>query len=159
MRLARVVAMVALSLAMPRVMPAQQTGLGRVIRAAEHWTGLSTTPANERIAEHWTTRGRALYDSSRYRESIASYERALQLGVGRPEEGAWNIARGYARLGNRKQALRWLGHALELGFTCRETIRQEPAFEEYRRDGKYIELMDASAFGKDRRPLGESRVS
>jgi tetratricopeptide (TPR) repeat protein len=148
--------MVALSLAVPRVMPAQERGLGRVMRAAEHWMGPSATPANERVAEHWSSRGRALYDSSRYRESIASYERALQLGVGRPEQGAWNIARGYARLGNRKQALRWLGHALDLGFTCREAIRQEPAFDDYRDDGKFIELMDASAY---RRPVGESRVS
>jgi tetratricopeptide (TPR) repeat protein len=159
MRLARAVALLALSLTVPRVTSAQARELGRMMRTAEHWTGPRTTPANERAAEQWSSRGRALYDSSRYRESIASYERALQLGAGRPEESAWNIARGYARLRNRKQALRWLGHALDLGFTCRETIRHEPAFEEYRDDERYLELMDVSAFRRDRRPIGDSRVS
>ena len=51
--------------------------------------------------------GRSFYDAGRYKEAAASFERAMQLGVARPHEAAWNVARSYAKLGNRKQALRW----------------------------------------------------
>jgi tetratricopeptide (TPR) repeat protein len=51
--------------------------------------------------------GHALFDAGRYKEAAASFERAMQAGVARPHEAAWNVARSYAKLGNRKQALRW----------------------------------------------------
>ena len=51
--------------------------------------------------------GRDLYDAGRYKEAAASFERAMQLGVARPHEAARNVARSYAKLGNRKQASRW----------------------------------------------------
>jgi tetratricopeptide (TPR) repeat protein len=51
--------------------------------------------------------GHSLYDAGRYKEAAASFERAMQLGVARPHEAAREVARSYARLGNRKQALRW----------------------------------------------------
>jgi tetratricopeptide (TPR) repeat protein len=51
--------------------------------------------------------GQALYDAGRYKEAAASFERAMQLGVDRPHEAARNVARSYAKLGNRKQASRW----------------------------------------------------
>lgn len=52
--------------------------------------------------------GHALYDAGRYKEAAASFERAMQAGVARPHEAAWNVARSYAKFGNRKQALRWV---------------------------------------------------
>ena len=51
--------------------------------------------------------GHDLYDAGRYKAAAASFERAMQAGVARPHEAAWNVARSYAKLGNRKQALRW----------------------------------------------------
>jgi len=61
--------------------------------------------------------GQSLYDAGRYKEAAASYERAMQLGVARPHEAAWQVARSYAKLGNRKQALRWaeIAERLESG--------------------------------------------
>lgn len=127
----------ALSLTAWRVLPAQDRAV-HAIPAAE-LTHLPTDP-NER-ADVWSSRGRALYDSSRYRESIASFERALQLRTGRPDDQAWNIARAYAHLGNRKQALRWLSHALEMGFSSRDAVRDE-AFDRYRDDEKYRDIVE-----------------
>jgi tetratricopeptide (TPR) repeat protein len=135
----RAIAVMALSLTALRALPAQDRAV-RAIPAAER-TRLPPDP-NERAAERWSSRGRALYDSSRYRESIASFERALQLRTGRPDDQAWNIARAYAHLGNRKQALRWLSHALDMGFSCRDAIRDEAAFDPYRDDVKYQHIME-----------------
>jgi tetratricopeptide (TPR) repeat protein len=51
--------------------------------------------------------GHDLFDAGRYKEAAASFEQAMQLGVSRPHVAAWKVAQSYARLGNRKQALRW----------------------------------------------------
>jgi tetratricopeptide (TPR) repeat protein len=90
----------------------------------------------------WRALGHALFNANRHREAIAAYERALQLGVEDPATGAWQIARAYALDGNRKQALRWLGHAVASGFNDREAIRREPAFDRYRDDPRFSELTD-----------------
>ena len=70
---------------------------------------------SSRQPEVLVSEGRALYDAGRYKEAAASFERAMQLGVARPHEAAWHVARSYARLGNRKQALRWAEIAERLG--------------------------------------------
>jgi tetratricopeptide (TPR) repeat protein len=137
---ARIAAILTLSLVALRALPAQDRR-SPVTPTAELARALVRAP-NERAAARWSSRGRALYDSSRYRESIASFELALTLGADRPGEEAWNIARGYARLGNRKQALRWLSHALEMGFSCRGAIRDEPAFAPYREESSYRDIVE-----------------
>lgn len=101
----------------------------------------SALAANDR-AERWSARGEALYREGSYRESIASFERALQLGTLRPGLAAWNIVRGYARIGNWKQVLRWLSHAVDLGYDDWQAMRDEPALEPFRNDPRYIELMN-----------------
>lgn len=128
-----------LSLSALRALPAQKRAL-HVMPAVTLRVPL--TDPGERVAEEWTSRGRALYESSRYRESIASFERALQLRAGRPDEQAWNIARAYAQLGNRKQALRWLSHALEMGLPYGDAIADDEAFDRYRGDASYEKILE-----------------
>ncbi|MEO8337515.1 MAG: hypothetical protein ABI664_21245 [bacterium] len=95
--------------------------------------------------EQWIARGHELYASSRYRESIAAFERALQLRADMGADGAWQVARAYAQLGNRKQAFRWLSHAREFGFRSEQAIRDERAFDKYRNDALFRELVIPSA--------------
>jgi tetratricopeptide (TPR) repeat protein len=129
----------ALSFTALRALPAQERAV-HAVPAAARWPALFDP--SEPAADGWTSRGRALYDSKRYRESIASFERALQLRAGRPDEQAWHIARAYAHLGNRKQALRWLSHALEMGFSSFNAIESEAAFDQYRDDAKYQDILE-----------------
>jgi len=68
--------------------------------------------------------GEALYDAARYKEAAASFERAIQLGAARPHEAAWKVARSYAKLGNRKQALRWAEIAERLGSPSDDDARE-----------------------------------
>ena len=96
-------------------------------------------------SEQWIARGNELYASRRYRESIAAYERALQLRADGNADGAWNVARAYAQLDNRKQALRWLTHARQLGFRNELAIRSEQAFDKYRDDAMFRALVLPSA--------------
>ncbi|MEP6991836.1 MAG: hypothetical protein ABJA80_12970 [bacterium] len=71
----------------------------------------SAEPAN---GAQWFAQGQAFYRAHRFRESVAAFERALQLHADSAASGARYIARAYARLGNERQASRWLTHACEL---------------------------------------------
>jgi tetratricopeptide (TPR) repeat protein len=113
--------------------------------AAELYQG--ALAMNDGAPRRWWALGHALFNDNRHRESIAAYERALQLGAGDPAFGAWQIARAYALEGNGKQALRWLGHAMSAGLDDREAIRREPAFEAYRDDARFNALMDGRRTG------------
>ena len=94
--------------------------------------------------EQWFALGHELYAATRFRESIAAFERGMQLRAEGASNGAWHVARAYAQLGNRKQALRWLTHARQLGFHDEQAIRDEPAFDKYRDDARFRELVTPS---------------
>lgn len=132
MRLTLIVAMLAVLSSAPRAVVAQGPSLAEMpaidARSAE-------------APKQWIERGNELYAASRYRESIAAFERALQLRADAGADGAWNVSRAYAQLGNRKQALRWLMHARQLGFRNEQAIRNEPAFDKYRSDAHFRELV------------------
>jgi tetratricopeptide (TPR) repeat protein len=179
MRHALIVALVALTAAAPRARavpalatradaydttcdPSYDTSYGAVVRraerasiagrwseAAELWRWALTT--DDRTPEHWQKLGTALFNANRHRESIAAFERALQLGTVEPAAAAWQISRAYAHRGNRTQALRWLTQAVALGFDRREAVRREPLFGEYRTDPRFAGRGDAASTGH--RPL------
>jgi tetratricopeptide (TPR) repeat protein len=129
MRQALIVAALVVSATAPRGAAAQQMQAGtRVQSLASASVPVDVLAANAETAEQWSALGRALYDAARYRESIAAHERALQLRKGAAPDDAWQIARGYARLSNRKQALRWLMHAREMGLRDELVVHEEPAF-------------------------------
>jgi imidazolonepropionase-like amidohydrolase/tetratricopeptide (TPR) repeat protein len=98
---------------------------------------------NPYVADHWFGLGRAFYNSNRYKESVAPFERAFQLGAARRYNTAWNIARAYAYEGQRDEAMKWLATSLELGYRSREVMRQDTAFEKYRNDPRFKELTDS----------------
>ncbi len=98
----------------------------------------------------WNDYGHALVAANRHREAIAAFERAMQLHAERSRECAWSIARSYAQLDNRKQALRWVERSIDLGFQDREVIRRAPEFAKYRGDPRLDELLRLSDVSKSR---------
>jgi tetratricopeptide (TPR) repeat protein len=120
---------------------------------SELWQSSGSPNAAE--AERWAQEGKSRYEAGEYKEAAASFERALQLRVGRPHDAALNIARSYARLDNRKQALRWIAHALDLGLPDVERLYEEPAFARYRGDEKFLSL--ASRKGRREGPASAER--
>jgi tetratricopeptide (TPR) repeat protein len=87
----------------------------------------------------------ALFNAGRHREAVAAFEQALQLGAGETAEASWKIARAYAHQGNWKQALRWLGHAVEAGFDADDATAQEPLFQQFRGDPRFSALTDSAS--------------
>jgi hypothetical protein len=148
---------------------APDTTYAAVVSRAEHavaarrWNEavelLQWAVAGEQAApDQWWELGHALFNARRHREAIAAFERAMQLGAGQPELGAWQISRAYAHRGNRKQALRWLAHAVELGFDGRRALREEPLFEQYRSDPRFSALSDPAATARRSAPRLPARA-
>ena len=137
MRPRLIVALLAVLASTPRA------GLAQVQALTE--PNVATNLVRAESPEQWFALGHELYAASRYRESIGAFERGLQLRAHGAADGAWNVARAYAQLGNRKQALRWLTHARQLGFHNEQAIRDEPAFDKYRDDARFREIVMPSA--------------
>jgi hypothetical protein len=99
--------------------------------AADLWRDALLT--DDRVAEHWMAMGDALSGAARYRESVASYQRAIQLDARLTRAGTTSVARAYARLGDDRQAVRWLELALRAGVPP-EVVWSEDTFGAYRND-------------------------
>jgi tetratricopeptide (TPR) repeat protein len=99
--------------------------------AADLWRDALLT--DDRVAEHWMAMGDALSGAGRYREAVASYQRAIQLEARLTREGTTSVARAYARQGDDRQAVRWLALALRAGVSP-EAVWSEDTFGAYRND-------------------------
>ncbi|MEO6527263.1 MAG: tetratricopeptide repeat protein [Gemmatimonadaceae bacterium] len=104
--------------------------MGAWNEAAELWR--SALVMDGRIAEHWSSFATALTRAGRHREAVAAYLRAIQLDASTMREGTWSIARGYALMGNHKQASRWMELALQGGLAGHERQWSDPLFDRYR---------------------------
>lgn len=79
-------------------------------------------------------------------EAVASYERAIELGIppGRSTLGvAWyNLACGYVRVGRRDEALAALRRAVEQGVNDRGSFERDPDLAELKGDPRFQQLLD-----------------
>jgi Zn-dependent protease len=85
-----------------------------------------------------------LHDAGLYEESLRMRSRLYDLGLD-PAGDAYNVACGYARLGDRASALSWLARALDHGFDDAAVID---------RDADLDSIRDSSEFNVQRKRLG-----
>jgi tetratricopeptide (TPR) repeat protein len=97
--------------------------------AAELWR--DALLIDDHSAKDWIAMGDVLLAAERHREAVAAYQRAIQLDKRISLVGTRSVARAYARMGNDRQAVRWLEQALRLGARSDEVL-MEPVFERYR---------------------------
>ena len=81
--------------------------------AAELWQ--DALILDGRRGADWLALGDVLVRADRYREAAAAYQRAIQVDARLTEAGTRGVARAYARMGDDRQAVRWLEQALRLG--------------------------------------------
>jgi tetratricopeptide (TPR) repeat protein len=109
----------------------------------ERSAALSQTLAenNPRDGENWLRLARCRHQLKEYRAAIEAFRRASELGFGRLQEIDVDIARAYAHLGEKDQALKWLGKALnEHRFEFRPDLQRDEAFRHFHSDPKFREL-------------------
>ena len=99
--------------------------------AAELWR--EALLIDDRAGAHWLAMGDVLLHAERHREAAAAYQRAIQLDARLRERGTRGVARAYARMGDDRQAVRWLEQAIQLGVRPGELLGDE-SFRRYRDD-------------------------
>ncbi len=113
--------------------------------AALLWQAALLTNAD--AGEHWHAYGQALYSTGRYREAIGAYQRGMQIGARQMDDALWNVARSYAQIGNRAQAIRWLEQSLARGVRTRRDVSAEPVFRRFARDERFRALIAETSRG------------
>lgn len=91
--------------------------------------------------DYWLNLAAALRNAENYKEAIAAYTKAIELRAGYPANAMYAIACCYARLGDQKQALDWLDHALHNHYRDLQRARTDPHFESLRESPKYREMV------------------
>ena len=97
--------------------------------AAELWR--DALLLDDRTGTEWLELGDVLLEAERHREAAAAYERAIQVDARLTLRATRAVARAYARMGNDRQAVRWLEQAIRLGARPAELWRDE-SFRRYR---------------------------
>ncbi|HEV7642752.1 MAG TPA: tetratricopeptide repeat protein [Pyrinomonadaceae bacterium] len=90
--------------------------------------------------EFWNKLGEAYYNNKQFAEAIPAYKQAFELGNGLPWETAYNIAKCYARAGDKEQALRWLEKSFAMGFQSLTQAQADPDFGSVKNEPRFRAL-------------------
>jgi tetratricopeptide (TPR) repeat protein len=117
----------------------------RAKMTAEQWTEAADlwrklTDANPTMPRYWDQLGHSSLRAKDYKSAISAFQRAFELGAGYPFNAAYNIACGYALMGEKEQALEWLGKSLDMGFRNLQDVRTDDDLKSLRGDARFIKL-------------------
>ena len=102
--------------------------------------------------EFWGQLAEAYYQNKEYRKAAQAYEKALDLGDGLPSNANYNIARCYAQLGDKDQAMKWLEKSFDLGFRSLTKAQTDADLQSLRNDARFRKLTameDVSKLSRD----------
>lgn len=106
--------------------------------ATRRWE--SVVEANPVEGRFWNALATARYGARSYRQAIAAYDKALELGYGRPADTAYKVACAYALLNEPDQAFTWLQRSLAMGFLDLELLRSDADLASLRSDPRFARL-------------------
>lgn len=108
---------------------------------------------DDRNGAHWLAFGGVLLNAERHREAAAAFQRAIQVDARLTQRATRGVARAYARMGDDRQAVRWLEQAIAVGVRPDELLHDE-SFRRYRDE---LTLRGAMRRQVDRRGGGVAR--
>ena len=93
---------------------------------------------SSRHNDDWYDRGMELHNDENYREAIAAFAKSIEAG--RKEAAAsYNIACGYALLGEPDRAFEWLKRAMDAGFDLSHYIDHDDDLDSLKSDPRWAE--------------------
>jgi tetratricopeptide (TPR) repeat protein len=106
--------------------------------ASSSWERVVAT--NPYVGGFWYSLATAQFNAGDYRKAASSFEKALELGVGRLSIVAFDAARSHAMLKEKDATMKWLERALHLGYRSRDRIRNDETFAFLRSDARFQSL-------------------
>ncbi|MGE5413397.1 MAG: tetratricopeptide repeat protein, partial [Syntrophomonadaceae bacterium] len=104
---------------------------------------LASNGHSRRDGGDWYDEGMRLHRKRRYKEAIAAFGKAIDDGY-REDAAAYNIACGYALLGENDKAFEWLHRSLEEGFDLSSYLRGDDDLESLHEDPRWAEVKKAA---------------
>jgi beta-lactamase regulating signal transducer with metallopeptidase domain/tetratricopeptide (TPR) repeat protein len=99
--------------------------------------------SSRRDGSDWFSRGMSFHRSERYDEAIEAFQKAIETGY-REDAASYNIACGYALMGNRDKAFEWLRKAEEAGFDLSSYVGHDDDLDGLRGDPRWKALKNAT---------------
>lgn len=112
----------------------------------------------KRDGRDWYRRGMQLHGDERYPEAIEAFEKALEAGY-REDAAIYNIACGYALMGNADSAFEWLEKAKQAGFDLAAYLGRDDDLDSLRTDKRWAELKKWARDQKADRNAQEGRAA
>ena len=110
-----------------------------------------------RDGSDWYDRGMSLHHKERYPEAIEAFEKAIADGY-REETASYNIACGYALMGENDKAFEWLHRSMQLGFDLGAYIGHDDDLDGLRSDPRFAELKKTAREQKSSEEKNEARA-
>ena len=112
----------------------------RWTEAASNWERVvELNPVNE---EYWEQLGEAYYKHHDLRQAIPAFEKVLDLGGHCfPSETEYNIARSFALLDDKEEAVTRLQDAFAMGYRDLDHAKTDPAFKALHDDARFVVLV------------------
>ncbi|HKD18619.1 MAG TPA: tetratricopeptide repeat protein, partial [Thermoanaerobaculia bacterium] len=111
---------------------------------------------NKRDGSDWYDRGMKLHRRGKYEEAIADFQKAIEDGY-REDASSYNIACGYALLGNKDKAFEWLHKSIEEGFELSGYLKSDDDLESLHSDPRWAEIKTAARDAKSNGEKAEER--
>jgi len=119
-------------------------------------SGFVRASNSRRSPRDWYDRGMSLHRKGRYEEAIEAFEKAIEDG-NREDAASYNIACGYALLGNKDEAFEWLHRAMDEGFELSSYLKSDDDLESLHGDPRWAELKTAARDQKSGENKAEAR--
>jgi tetratricopeptide (TPR) repeat protein len=116
------------------------------------WEAIIT--ANPVNGEYRAMLGDAAYSTGAYAKSIEAYKKQIELGFGRTDIAAYNIACCYALSGHKTNALVWLKKSFKLGYSDFANAQRDPDLKSLHGDPVFEKLVMRVDPGKLNRANG-----
>ena len=128
-----------------------RTDAGSAPRPANGFVVASNSHKNKGDGSDWYDRGMKLHRRGKYEEAIADFQKAIEDGY-REDASSYNIACGYALLGDKDKAFEWLNKAMEEGFELSGYLKSDDDLESLHSDPRWAQIKTAA---RDARSNGE----
>lgn len=116
------------------------------------WTQLAQE--NSVNGEYLANLANAFYNSKEYTKAIDAYKKQIDLGYGRLQIAAYNIACCYALAGDKEPAFAWLQNSFDMGFSPYEAAQQDEDLKSLHTDSRFAKIVWSADVSKMSRTEG-----
>jgi beta-lactamase regulating signal transducer with metallopeptidase domain/tetratricopeptide (TPR) repeat protein len=125
-------------------------------RPATGFVVASNSRKSPRDGGDWYDRGMQLHNHGKYEQAIEAFQKAIEDGY-REDAASYNIACGYALLGNKDKAFEWLHKAMEEGFELSGYLKSDDDLESLHSDPRWTEIKSVAREAKSNGEKAEER--